>query len=145
MTWSGAITALEAHMLAAAPAHSQRAGDPGLPPRKTAAWYYVGTGENPLIPETLTDHSYAESVEVRFYWPVATRDVNPSRTLENDVRNITRTLIARLQADRDLGGNCSDLTIGDANAGWLESDGGVWRVSTIPLSLGFTDLEPIAR
>lgn len=144
MTWSGAITAIEAHMLTAAPGHGQRAGEPGLPPRKTAAWYYTGSADNALIAETLTDHPYSEGVSVRFYWPVATRDEIPSRTLEEDVRAVTRAFIAALEGDRSLGGNVETLVISDAEAGWLEAEGSAWRIVTVPLALGFTDSEPIA-
>lgn len=145
MTWDGAITTLEAHMVAAGTGYAQRAGEPGVPATKTAAWYYTGSGENPLIGETLTDHSYAESIEVRFYWPVASRDAIPARELEDEVRATTRAFIGLLEGDRSLGENVTDTTIGEAVAGWLDLGGGAHRVVTIPLSLGFTEAEPIAR
>lgn len=144
MTWDGAITALEAHMAASGTA-SVRGGEPNVPAQVTYAWYYTGAGDNPLIGETLTDHPYDDQVECRFYWPVATRDAVPSRDLENLVRNTARTFIARLEADRDLGGNVTDLTIGDAVAGWLDLAGNPFRIVTLPLSFGQTDSEPIAR
>ncbi len=65
MTWLLAVTTLEAHMLAAAPAHTQMGGEPGIPSRKTAAWMYDGSGDNDRIPETLTDHPFGEGVSLR--------------------------------------------------------------------------------
>ena len=145
MTWAGAITAIEAHMTTAGTAHGQRGGEPGVPSGKVSAWYYTGSGINELIPETLTDHPFSEGVSVRFYWPVATRDSIPARTLELEVRQVTRAFIAALEGDRSLGDNVEVLTISDAEAGWLEADGAAWRIVTVPLALGFTDSEPIAR
>lgn len=144
MTWDGAISAIEAHIAAAAPAYASRAGET-IPASISVAWWYEGSGDNPLIAETLTDHSFAENVSVRIYWPVATRDPGPSRALENEARTITRALIGRLEGDRSLGENVTDTTIGDATAGWLDLGGASFRVVTIPLSLGFTEAEPIAR
>ena len=144
MTWSGAITVLESHMAAAGTAFSQQGGE-SLPARKTAAWYYTGTTDCALIPPTLTDHPYDETLEVRFYWPVSTRAAIPARTLENEVESVTRTFLARIFADIDLGANVEHVEVGDATAGWLDIDGSAWRIVTIPLTLGFTDVEPIAR
>ena len=145
MSWTAAITALEAHMLTAAPNHTQMGGEPGIPQRKTAAWFYTGSGDNDRIAETLTDHPFGEGVTVRFYWPVATRAAAPARTLEMDAREVTRALFAALEADRDLGGNVESLTINDATAGWLEADGAACRIVDVPLILGFTDTETVSR
>ena len=145
MSWSGAITVLKTHMAAAGTASVVRGGEPGVPASRTAAWYYVGASDNPLIAETLTDHPYAESIEVRYYWPVATRDAVPSETLENEVRDTTRSFIGLLEGDRSLGENVEVLTIADPVAGWLDLAGNPFRIVTIPLALGFTDAEAIAR
>lgn len=145
MSWTAAITALEAHMAAAAPSHTQMGGEAGIPARKVAAWFFTGTGDNELIAETLTDHPFGDGVTVRFYWPISTRAAAPARTLEMDARDVTRTLIARLEADRDLGGNVESLTINDATAGWLEADGAACRIVDVPLILGFTDTETVSR
>lgn len=145
MSFAGAITVIEAIMLAAAPEHSQQGGEPGIPARKTAAWFYVGTGENGLIGETLTDHPYEERLTIRLYWPAGTRAGTPSRTLELDVQARTRALVAALEGDRSLGENVSAVAISDAEAGWLEADGAAVRIVSLPIALGFTDLETISR
>jgi hypothetical protein len=146
MSWDAAITALEAHMAAAAPGYSQRGGEPDAPATKTVAWYYEGTGDNEFIGETLTDHPFGERVAVRFYWPVATRDAIPSRTLELEIRSITRAFIARIEADRSLGEQVTVATPDDdIEAGWLSIGAQWWRIVTVPLTLGFTDEEPISR
>lgn len=150
MSWSGAITVLEALLTAAGTASattpfSIQAGEPGVPPRKMIAWWWDGDGENPLLPETLTDHPYGDNVTIRAYWPVATRSAGPAETLETEIRALNRAIKAALELDRTLGDNCEVATIGDASSGWLSADNGWWRTLTIPLVLGFTDLEPIAR
>jgi hypothetical protein len=145
MTWTGAVTAIEAHMVTASSEAHQRAGEPGVPVKHTAAWYYVGSADNELIGETLTDHPFGDNIEVRFYWPVADRAAVPSRSLEMTVRQTARAFIAAIEADRSLGENCEVATPGDAEAGWLDLGGAAWRIVTIPVSIGFTDLEPIAR
>lgn len=148
MSFDAAVTVLEAHMTAAGTAVGQFAiigGEPGIPARDTIAWWYDGTGENPLIPETLTDHPYGDAITVRAFWPVSNRTAGPARRIELECRALARTLIARLEADRTLGDNLEVLTIGDADAGWLNIDNGWARIVTIPLVFGFTDDEPIAR
>jgi hypothetical protein len=147
MSWEAAITALEAHMVTATSTYqyTQLAGEPGTPPKKTVCWYITGVGDNPHIPETLDDHPFGDFVSIRFYIPVATRAGTTSRKVEMELRDVTRRLIAALELDRSLGGNVVSLTINDADAGWLTVDNGWWRVSTVPLILGFTDEEPIAE
>lgn len=147
MTWTGAITAIEAHLTTATAGYqfTIQGGEPGLPSKKVACWYYAGSADNPLIAETLTDNPFAELVTCRFYWPVSQRSGNPARALELEVRAVTRALITALEGDRSLGENVEVMTIGEAEAGWLNADAGAWRLVTVPLTLGFTDTEPIAR
>lgn len=132
-------------MAAAAPGYAQRAGEPDAPAQRTAAWYYDGTSDFDLIAETLTDHPFAERVSVRFYWPVATRDAIPSRTLELDIRTVTRAFITRIEGDRSLGEQVVVATPSEVEAGWLSIGAQWWRIVTVPLTLGFTDEEPISR
>ena len=60
MTWATAITTLEAILDAAGTATNAdadftvMAGEPATPARKTIAWWFDGSGDNPLIGETLT-------------------------------------------------------------------------------------------
>lgn len=147
MSWDNAITTLETHMNTAVTGYQYEVfgGEPGVPGRRTVCWFLTGTGDNDLIPETLTDHPFGDDISVRFYIPVATRAQVPSRAVEMELRDVTRRLIAALEGDRDLGGNVEALTIHDAEAGWLTVDNGWWRISTVPLSLGFTDTEAITR
>lgn len=147
MTWDGAITTLETHMGTATATYQYQVfgGEPGVPARKTVCWYFTGSGSNELIAETLTDHPFGDDLAVRFYIPVATRAGVPSRAVEMELRDVVRRLIAALEGDRDLGGNVEVMTINDAEAGWLTVDNGWWRIATVPLSLGFTDTEPITR
>ena len=132
-------------MAAAAPGFAQRAGEPDAPPQKTAAWYYDGTGDFDLIPETLTDHPFTERVSVRFYWPVSTRDSIPARTMELEIRTVTRAFVGLIEGDRSLGEQVVVATPAEVEAGWLSIGAQWWRIVTVPLVLGFTDEEPISR
>lgn len=125
--------------------YTQAAGEPSVPPKRTVAWFLAGTGDNPLIAETLTDHPFGDFVNVRFYIPVNNRSATPSRSVEMELRDVVRRFIAQIEGDRDLGGNCESVTVGDADAGWLTVDNGWWRIATVTLTLGFTDLEPISE
>lgn len=150
MSWDGAITALESILTAAGTATSTasftlQAGEPGVPPKKMIAWWFDGSGENPLINETFTDHPFGDTVTIRGYWPVTNRSAGTSRTLETEARTLTRNIIAGIEADRSLNEQCAAVVINDATAGWLVVDGAWWRVVTVPIVLAFTDVEPIAR
>jgi hypothetical protein len=148
MSFSGAITTLEAILTAAGTATGKQfvvvGGEPDRPPTRYIAWWYEGDGPNPLIPETLTDHTFAENVTIRAYWPVGTRASTPDRTLELEVQSLNRAISSRLQGDRDLGANVNRMTIGDGITGWLGQPGDAWwRTLTIPTHLGFVDEETI--
>lgn len=147
-SFSSAISSLETILTTAAATVSQFTvigGEPDGPPHRTLAWWYEGSGPNPLIPDTATDAPYAENVTIRAYWSVGTRVNNPNRTLELEVESLARAITSRLELDHDLGGNLSSLVIGDASAGWTQNTlGAWWRLLTIPLSLGFTDLEAVS-
>ncbi len=150
MTWDGAVQALESILVAAGTATSSeaftlQAGEPGVPPRKMIAWFFDGSGDNPLISETLTDHPFADSVTIKGYWPVSNRSASPSRTVETEARNLVRHIVAGLELDRSLNEQCAALVIDDCTAGWLSVDGAWWRVVTVPIVIGFTDEEPISR
>lgn len=151
MTWDGAITALEAHMTAAGTAVAPSAapylvagGEPGVPPRKMLAWWYDGLGDNPLIPETLTDAPFGDRLTLRAYIPVANRAGVPSRAVEMELRDLANELFTRLEGDRDLGGNCVPIETPEFETGWLTIDNGWWRTLSCSLVINFTDEVPIA-
>jgi hypothetical protein len=63
---------------------------------------------------------------------------------DDDLRACLRVLRG-IEADRSLNEQCAAVVINDSTAGWLSIDGAFWRVITVPIVLGFTDVEPIAR
>src|SRR3954467_11797347 len=116
MSWDGAITALESILTAAGTATTSaeftlQAGEPAVPPKKMIAWWFDGSGDNPLINETLTDHPFGDIVTIRGYWPVSNRAAGPSRTIETEARNLTRNIVAGLEADRSLNEQCAAIVI----------------------------------
>lgn len=146
MTWAGSISTLEGILTTAGgTAYTIQSGEPAVPPRQMIAWWYDGTGDYGLIAETLTDHPFGELVTIRAYWPVSNRSAGPSRTLESSVQALARGIVAGLEADRSLGENCAALIVNDASTGWLSVDNAWWRTLTIPIVIGFTDVEPISR
>lgn len=150
MTFAAGLAVIDAHMLAAGTALTRPIrlilpGEPSTPPGNCGAYWYEGDGPPVHFPaRTLTDEMVGERVTLRWYWQVSSRDKVAMGNLEADLRAVKVDLKSRLSGDSTLGGNCVDLDVGDADAAWLNLDGGLWRTLTIPLVLDYVDIQTIA-
>lgn len=152
MTFAAALAVLDTHLVTAGATLSAAnaitdvlAGEPGTPPGRCARYWYEGDGAPARMggQRTLGDQMTGERVTVRLYWPVSTRDRTVAPRLEADVQAAARAIKHALIGDSTLGGNCTDMEVGDADAGWLLLDSATWRTLSIPLVLDFVDLDPI--
>lgn len=151
MTFSGALTVLETHLVAAGAALSPAitdvgGGEPGVPPGRAIRWWYEGDGEPKRMgaPRTLNDEMVGERITVRAYWSVPTRDKAPSRALEVAIQLAVRQIRHRLLGDSTLGGNVTDLDVSGADVEWLSLGDAWWRVATVKLVLDMVDIDTIA-
>lgn len=146
-----ALSTLETHLVAAGTAITPAitdvsAGEPGVPPGACIRYWYTGDGDPKRMGRfVLNGESLGEQVTVRAYWPVATRDKAPAAALEAAVRALKVAIKTAINGDIDLGAACESVWIDDAQAGWLQLDGGTWRTLTVPLVLDMTDTDTIAR
>lgn len=117
-----------------------RAEPLAIPASPLAAYYYTG---DETLAETLGDVQIAERFTVRCYWRVeAAQQVRES--IELEVWNANRAIQAALRGDSQLGGNCTDLKIAEATAGYLSVGGPVYRTLEIPLTVWVYESESIA-
>lgn len=150
MSFAQALSVIDTHATAAGAALSRKItlvlpGEPATPPGNCIAYWYEGDGApRHFPPRTLTDQMVGERVTLRAYWSVSSRDRVAMANLEADVRALKLDLKSRLSGDSTLGGNCVDLDMDDADAAWLNLDGGLWRTLTIPLVLDYVDIQTIA-
>lgn len=146
-----ALATLETILTAAGTAVTPRitdigAGEPGVPPGTCIRYWYAGDGDpSRMARRTLNRESLGERITVRAYWPVPNRDKAPAAALEARVRALKVAIKTGINADIDLGAYCESVDVGDADAGWLQLDGGTWRTLTVPLVLDMTDTDPLAR
>lgn len=150
MTFSGALTTIATHLGTAGNAQTPKitdigVGEPGVPPGRCVRYWYEGDGAPARLgaTRTLGDQMVGERLTIRAFWPVGTRDKTVSAALEADVQLFARAIKHLLIEDSQLAGNCVDLEVGNADAGWLSLDGGTWRVLSIPLVLDFVDVDHI--
>ena len=152
MSFAAALAVLDAHLVTAGATLAEpntitdvSAGEPGVPTGKCARYWYEGDGVPARMggQRTLADQMTGERITVRLYWPVSTRDKRIAAALEAAVQAAARAVKHALIADSTLGGNCTDMEVGDADAGWLLLDSSTWRTLTIPLTLDFVDLDTI--
>lgn len=143
MSRSGVLDTLAAHLEAITTpvfAVVLRAEPLAIPASPLAAFYYTG---DDLLFETLSDASVRERFTIRCYWRVeAAQQVRES--IELEVWNANRAIQAALRGDAQLGGNCTDLKIAEASAGYLAVGGPVYRTLEIPLSVHMYASETIA-
>jgi hypothetical protein len=152
VTFAAALAVIDAHLVTAGATLSDAnrivdvaAGEPGVPTGRIARYWYEGDGVPARMggQRTLTDQMTGERVTIRLYWPVSTRDKKIAAALEADVQAAARAVKHALIGDAQLGGNCTDSEVGDADAGWLLLDSSTRRTLSVPLTLDFVDLDPI--
>lgn len=150
MTFAGALTTIGTHCTTAGNALSPKltdigCGEPEVPVGRCIRYWYNGDGPPARLgaQRTLGDQMVGERLSIRAYWPVAERDKRVLAALDADVQAFVRAIKHALIGDSQLGGNCTDLEAGDAEAGWLLLEGATWRIVTIPLVLDFVDVDPI--
>lgn len=151
MSFAGALTVIQTHCTTAGTSLTPTitdigVGEPGTPPGRCIRVWYEGDGAPVHLAErTLADISVGERVTVRAYWPVANRDKPLASALESDLQAFVVLIKTALIGDSQLGGNCADLDVGQADAEWLLLDGGAWRTVTILLVLDFVGPYTLAQ
>lgn len=133
------MTALEAAVKKAG--HSTvRWGEPTRPPNDHAAYlWYAGEFEKE---KTLGNVMVTEIVRLRVHW---------RRPESGDVREVQevnlwetcRKIQEHIREDSDLGGNVTDLEIGEAVTGWVEVSGSMRRALTMDIRCVMLEEEAI--
>jgi hypothetical protein len=81
-------------------------------------------------------------VTIAAYWPVA--DKAAMANLDARIHALKHELKTRLIGDSQLGGQCDDLDVGDAEVEYLEVTGALVARLTIPLTLDFGEAYTIS-
>lgn len=106
----------------------------------TVAFSYIGDS---TLQESLGDVQIEELFLIRAYWRM--EQVEEYRVaLELEVWNANRAIQAALRGDSTLGGNCTDLKIDEARAGYVTVAGALCRMVEIPIRVWIYESESIA-
>jgi hypothetical protein len=149
MTFPLALAAIGTHVTAAGTAVSPTIRDvaQGAPSAVNAPmlrYWYQGDVPAPHFPggQTMTTIMVGERVNVAAYWPASDRAVLAG--LDSWVRAVKHELKTRLIGDSQLGGQCDDLEVGDAEVEYLEVTGALVVRLLIPLTLDFGEAYTIS-
>lgn len=144
MSFSGALDAILAHLegLAAPRFEYVEATNPiSVPPGDRAAFVYY-RGDIGLF-DTLADSSIAERLMITCLWRPGS-SVQVSKAIEVEMQRANRAIQRALKGDSQLGGNATDLKLGDTEAGYLVIGNISLRALSIPFDVWIYEAEPIA-
>ena len=107
---------------------------------RVACFYFVGESEKSM---TLGNVMVTQDFNVRCYFRVQP-SLQARNKCELEIWNACRSVQTRLSADRQLGGNTTDMVLGDAEIGWSDIGGNTFRTLSIPMGLIELEAEAIA-
>lgn len=149
MSFAGAMTTIGTHLAAAGSAVSPQVldvarGAPVSVNTRLGRFWYAGTSDPPHYSgnQTLATRMIGQRVTVAFYWPISDKAVLAS--LDAEIVAVQGEVFTRLLADSQLGGECDDLMVGDADVDYPVINGQQTAELTIPLTLDFGEGYPIA-
>ena len=107
---------------------------------RVACFYFVGESEKSM---TLGNVMVTQEFVVRCYFKVMP-SIQARNKSELEIWNACRSVQTGLSADRQLGGNVTDMIISEAEVGWADIGGNTYRTLSIPLGLVELEAEAIA-
>ena len=107
---------------------------------RVACFYFVGESEKSM---TLGNVMVTQDFNVRCYFKVQP-SIQARNKCELEIWNACRSVQTGLSADRQLGGNTSDMVLGEAEIGWSDIGGNTFRTLSIPMGLIELEAEAIA-
>jgi hypothetical protein len=150
VTFSGAIDAIKAHLVASGltltPAITLvQIGEP-IPAGNCLAVWYDGDTDAPHWEggRTLRHTQVGERVTVRGYWKVPDRSAALAELAEKQAQAFRKDIRGRIEGDHQLGGTCDELVLGDAVMGWAFIEGAWFRTIEFQVIVEFTDDATIA-
>lgn len=125
MSWSGAMTTLQANLALAAADVSPtiplvRQGEPDALNQDTIAYWAAGTRPSTTGGNTFTKVNIERGVTVIGYLRGATRAAVLDAATELRLVALEEALFIRLWADADLGGNAIGIAIEESTYGWID-------------------------
>lgn len=107
---------------------------------RVACFFFSGESMKSM---TFGNVMVSQDFTVRCYFRVQS-SIQARNVAELELWNACRSVQTGLRADSQLGGNTTDLAIGDADIGWADIGGNTFRTLSIPLGLIELEAEAIA-
>jgi hypothetical protein len=97
--------------------------------------FYGGEREAPHFPDgqTLNSRLTADAIGVRAYWPVSEYASKRTRVLEGEIAAFVKSFRTRVEGDRQLGGEGTDLRMGLATVDQLLLAGAKYAVADLEI------------
>jgi hypothetical protein len=148
VTWSGALTVIDARLVTAgaglaAPITAVRQGEPDAVTTRTLAYWYGGDrpedGAN-----TLGQTTVEELIVIRGYFPGSIRALSQDATVEIQLQAAKAAVRAALWGGFTLGGNCIGLDLDPTETGWTVVGDALCRMFEIKAWIDLGQVETIA-
>ena len=107
---------------------------------RVAEFFFTGESQKAM---TLGNVMLTQDFTIRVYFRIQAAP-QARNTAELELWNACRSVQTGLSADRQLGGNTTDMVIGDADVGYSDIGGVTFRTLSIPLGLVELEGEAIA-
>lgn len=148
MSWSGVLTAIDAHLVAAGATLTPtvtavRQGEPDAVTTPVFAYWYAGDRESETGGNTFGRTNIEEAVVIRGYFPGSTRVRSQDATLEELVQAAKAAIRARIWADFELGGNAIGVDIQPTTSGWAQVGDSFARTFEFTVWVDLAEVDPI--
>lgn len=150
MSFSGALTTLDTHLVAAGAAVSPAITDVAQGERTTGNsridYWFTEIGDPVRMggAETLSDRMYGVTVLIRPHIAVSDRRETRNANVEARLYALSIDIVSRVMGDYTLGGNCAAGAWSGVSAGWTDNGGSMTRSADITFVFDFVEAITIA-
>lgn len=144
-----ALAVIGTHLTAAGAAASPSTSDVlnayGVPKGRSIRYWFDGDGPSKRMgaEQTLGHQMSIIRVKIIAFAPLSSFMESLTAAVDAETWILTFQIISRLVGDKQLGGNCVDMTVGDADVQFPVISGSQYRTVEIDLALEYPELYPI--
>lgn len=147
MSYSGSLAAILTHVTAAGAALTIAFTDVAtgfpVPKGRCIRIFYGGEGDPTDVMgarRTMTTELIAELTVIEAYWPVSEMGESGASDIDAEMVTLKQEIKTRLYGDSQLGGQCTDLTIDDAQPDFPVIAGTKYRSLTLIVTSAYDEI-----
>lgn len=145
-----ALAVIQTHLVAAGAALPTPLTDVanayGIPRGRAIRYWFAGDGPSKRMggAETLGNQMTVLRVRIIAFAVLSSFSESVTAGVDADTWTLTYEMLSRLVGDKQLGGNCQDMTVGDADVQFPLIGSTQYRTIELDLDLEYPDLFPIS-